>query len=518
MSELGALLAGRYRLEEQLGSGGMGVVWLATDELLQRRVAVKELHAVLAADPAAAEEARQRAMREGRIAGRLNHPNAIAVHDVTEQDGLPVLVMEYLPSRSLADVLAEQDRMAPEAVASIGAQAAAALAAAHEAGIVHRDIKPANVLIGDDGTVKITDFGISHAADDIAITKTGILSGTPAYLAPEIARGQAPTPGSDVYSLGSTLYTAVEGEPPFGYDAENSIALLHEVAGGEIRPPQSAGPLTAVLNRMLAADPAQRPGPQQAREALQAAAAGRSLPTDADLTQPMSALAADTTPNAPVAAAGNGTQLDNRPVAEPRRRRRLPVLAGAAAAVVLLVGILLISLLSGGQEQRANRTASPAQMERLVADYYALLPEHTGNAWTHLGPEMQAVGRERYNSAWRPVTEVSVFAAPTTVGRNTVQVGIEKTLTDGTRVRELHKLGILVSRGTPLINTDGVLNSETIAPPPPPPAPEPPREEPEEKEQEKRDEGDKGKGNGNGNGNGKGNGRKGEDEKKGENG
>ncbi|MFC7342391.1 serine/threonine-protein kinase [Saccharopolyspora griseoalba] len=503
MSEVGTLLAGRYRLERRLGSGGMGVVWLATDERLQRQVAVKELHAVLGADPAAAEEARQRAMREGRIAGRLNHPNAIAVHDVTEQDGLPVLVMEYLPSRSLADVLNEQGPMAPEVVARIGAQAAAALAAAHEAGVVHRDIKPANVLIGEDGTVKITDFGISHAADDISVTKTGVLSGTPAFLAPEIARGQAPTPSSDVYSLGSTLYTAVEGEPPFGADAENSIALLHQVAAGTIRRPRSAGPLTAVLNRMLEADPARRPAPAQAREALQAAASGRP-PAD-DLTQPMAAIPPETT--APTAAAGSqGTRLDNQPVEQPARRRKPAVVAGVAAAVVLIAGILLVSLLTGGQEQRPNRVAAtPAEMERVVADYYALLPEHTGNAWNHLGPQLQAEGRARYDSAWEPVRSVSIYSEPTTTGRNTVQVGVELVLQDGTRVRELHRLGMLVGRGTPRINTDGVLSSETTAPPPPP---APPQREGDDEPEEKKDE-EKGKGNSE---------RKGEEDKKGENG
>ena len=506
MSEVGTLLAGRYRLERRLGSGGMGVVWLATDERLQRRVAVKELHAVLGADPAAAEEAQQRAMREGRIAGRLNHPNAIAVHDVTEQDGMPVLVMEYLPSRSLADLVNEQGPMAPETVARIGAQAAAALAAAHEAGIVHRDIKPANVLIGEDGTVKITDFGISHAADDISVTKTGVLSGTPAFLAPEIARGQAPTPGSDVYSLGSTLYTAVEGEPPFGADAENSIALLHQVAAGAIRPPQAAGPLTAVLNRMLDVDPARRPAPAQAREALQAAASGR--PPAADLTQPMAAVPSETTTAiSPVAgghaAGGHGTRLDAHPVTEPPRRRKLPIFAGVTAAILLLAGILAISLLSSGQDRPSQAAATPAEMERVVADYYALLPQHPGNAWNHLGPQLQSMGREQFNSTWEPVRRVSVYSAPTSTGRNTVQVGVERVLDDGTRIRETHKLGMIINRGTPRINTDGILSSETIAPPPPPPAA--PQQDDENKPGKSDEHGNSGKGN-------SGNGKKGQGE------
>lgn len=162
MSQVGELLADRYRLESELGSGAMGVVWLATDERLQRRVAVKQLISQTALDPARSEQARERAMREGRIAGRLHHPNVVAVHDVIEHDDLPVLVMEYLPSRSLADVLVEEGEQPVERVAEIGAQAAGALAAAHGAGIVHRDVKPANVLLGQDGSVKITEIGRAH--------------------------------------------------------------------------------------------------------------------------------------------------------------------------------------------------------------------------------------------------------------------------------------------------------------------------------------------------------------------
>ena len=163
--------------------------------------------------------------------------------------------MQYFPSRSLAELLVERGRMPVPEVARIGAEVASALAAAHRAGIVHRDVKPANVLIAPDGTARITDFGIAHALGDVSLTTTGMVTGTPAYLAPEVARGGDASPASDVFSLGSTLYTALEGRPPFGA-SENAMALLHLVASGDVVPPQHAGDLAPLLLRMLTVDPA----------------------------------------------------------------------------------------------------------------------------------------------------------------------------------------------------------------------------------------------------------------------
>ena len=278
MSGPGHVVAGRYRLLERIGGGGMGAVWLASDELLGRQVAVKQVLPPPTADPTVIAQQRQRALREGRIAARLSHPHAVAVYDVAVEDGAPWLVMEYLPSRSLAEVLHEDGVLQVDQVAQIGAQVADALAATHAAGIVHRDVKPANVLIGRgprvEGLVKITDFGISHAADDVTLTQTGQITGTPAFLAPEVARGGEVTPESDVFSLGASLYTCLEGRPPFGMD-DNAMRLLHRVAGGEADPPRRAGSMTAPLMRMLAADPAERPTTAEVRDELARLAAGR---------------------------------------------------------------------------------------------------------------------------------------------------------------------------------------------------------------------------------------------------
>ncbi|MFC7617501.1 serine/threonine-protein kinase [Actinokineospora soli] len=190
------------------------MVWRARDERLERVIAIKQLLIRPGLTPAKTEEARRRAMREARIAARLHHRNAVALLDVAEHDGDPYLVMEFVNARSLSAVIAERGTLPPEQVAAIGSQVAAALAAAHAAGIVHRDVKPGNILLDEQGTVKITDFGISKATGDHTITTdTGVLAGTPAYLAPELARGQQPTTASDVFSLGSTLYHALEGTP-----------------------------------------------------------------------------------------------------------------------------------------------------------------------------------------------------------------------------------------------------------------------------------------------------------------
>ncbi|MGZ3142222.1 protein kinase domain-containing protein [Lentzea chajnantorensis] len=277
MTDDGRLVAGRYRLSQRIGSGAMGVVWTAHDERLHRTVAVKQLLLQPGLADGDVDEAKRRAMREGRIAARLQHPHAVAVYDVAEDDGQPWLVMEYLPSKSLSGVLSERGTLPPRDVASIGMQVASALAAAHNAGIVHRDIKPGNVLLGDDGTVKITDFGISRATGDVTVTATGMLAGTPAYLAPEVAKGYDPGSPSDVFSLGSTLYAAIEGEPPFGL-SENTIALLHKVASGKVNPPRNAGPLTALLMRLLRSEPEERPTMVEARDALAAVANGQATP------------------------------------------------------------------------------------------------------------------------------------------------------------------------------------------------------------------------------------------------
>ncbi|MGW5387328.1 serine/threonine-protein kinase [Nocardia sp. NPDC003963] len=374
------LIAGRYRLTDPIGTGAMGVVWRALDIRLQRIVAVKQVLLGPNLTEQQTSEARKRALREGRIAARLHHPNAISVFDVADEDGQPWLVMEYMNAPSLASRLNLDGTMGPLEVAKLGAQAAAALAAAHDAGIVHRDVKPANLLVGDDGTLKITDFGISRATGDVTVTATGFLAGTPAYLAPEVARGEQPIPASDVFALGSTLYHAHTGRPPFG-DGDNPLAVLHAVAGGQVEPPAGAGALGPVLMRLLATEVATRPTMHEAQVMLEEVAAGRAPvpvePAAPAATKILPAEPAATTrlsPDAPAAAPvpppggtppafrgprqgvsgpavpGAAATTTSHPPADDvsRKRTRTALLAGAAALVLVVIAGLALANFTGG--------------------------------------------------------------------------------------------------------------------------------------------------------------------------
>ncbi|WP_227998621.1 serine/threonine-protein kinase [Nocardia australiensis] len=270
------LVAGRYRLQSKLGGGGMGAVWLATDRLMNRDVAIKQVLTTVGLDEAEATAIRNQIMHEGRVAAKLSHEHAIAVYDVVLEAGEPWLVMEHLPSRSVAKAIALTEALPPIEVAQIGAQVADALAAAHAVGIVHRDIKPGNILVADRGPIvgmaKLSDFGISRGAGEHSDTPD-VITGTPAYLPPEVARGAQPTEASDVFSLGATLYTALEGQPPFGLD-EDSDVLVERAAMAQIIPPSRSGMLTNTLLHMMEPAPQRRPTMAEARDEILTAAFG----------------------------------------------------------------------------------------------------------------------------------------------------------------------------------------------------------------------------------------------------
>jgi serine/threonine protein kinase len=385
--EKGQLVAGRYRLLDTIGSGAMGVVWQARDERLDRTVAIKQLLMRAGLSDNQTEDARRRAMREGRLAARLQHRNAIALFDVAEHDGDPCLIMEYLPSRSLSRVLADRGTLSPQEAAQIGEQVATALTAAHAAGIVHRDVKPGNILIDDTGQVKITDFGISRAADDGTMTQSsaGMLAGTPAYLAPEVARGQEPTRASDVFSLGATLYHAVEGQPPYGFK-DNPLAQLYAVAMGNVPEPKRAGPLTDALMHLLSSDAVDRPTMPEVVTTLSVLANGAGVvapPPPIPVTAPAQPTLIASTPTdtaktakvskvskaakAPVAAPPAPTRQD--PPAPPPRpqqpqpaaatpgdkgKRNILVVIGAIVAAAVLGGLVATLLSAKTPDQNAQ--------------------------------------------------------------------------------------------------------------------------------------------------------------------
>ncbi|MGH3759445.1 protein kinase domain-containing protein [Actinophytocola sp.] len=485
------IVAGRYRLGERLGGGGMGVVWQAHDERLRRTVAVKQVILPPSLEQARLEEIRRRTMREGRIAAKLHHPQLITVYDVIEDDGRPYLVMEYLPSTSLSKRLAEVATLPPEETARIGAQAAAALAAAHAAGVVHRDVKPGNVLVGDSGTVKITDFGVSRVVEDVTGTATGTFVGTPAYLAPEVAQGKDVTFASDVYSLGATLYTAVEGRSPAG-SSDNPMLLLHRIASGATVPPTQAGPLAGILVRMLSVDPNQRPTMEEARAALEDVAAGGTTRSATPAAAP--AATPTTTP-----ATGDGT---------PRRRRAVALLALVCVLVAVTTTVVVLnttgqptagtaapssSTAQAGDGERAgtqpepttgattttttattpatppakNPPATPRPPGNPVAavtGYYALMPGDPDAGWTRLTPRFRqspAGGPDGYRRYWASISSVRASGAS---GRgSTVEVTVNYTFESGRKVLERHRYQLVNQSGSWLIDGVAVLRSTDVA-------------------------------------------------------
>ncbi|MEZ0092138.1 serine/threonine-protein kinase [Streptacidiphilus sp. EB129] len=268
------MLAGRYLLGARLGRGGMGTVWRAQDQMLDREVAVKELSVGhLAEEDLAIVQSRMK--QEARAAARIKHPGVITIHDVLEQDGKPWIVMELIDGRSLAELVEQEGTLNPREAAGIGAQVLAALHRGHLAGVIHRDVKPANVLLErGSGRVVLTDFGIATFEGDSALTRTGDLIGSPDYLAPERVHGSRPGPESDLWGLGATLYAAVEGQSPFR--RESPLTTLAAVVADPLPEPRNAGALAPVLHALMSKDPAERPSAPEAIRMLERVAAGET--------------------------------------------------------------------------------------------------------------------------------------------------------------------------------------------------------------------------------------------------
>jgi eukaryotic-like serine/threonine-protein kinase len=361
----GRILDGRYRLGSLLGVGGMARVYLASDRVLERQVAVKVLSPPYAQDPVFVERFR----REARSAASLSHPNIVAVFDSGSDAGEHYLVMEYVAGQSLAELLADQGRLAPRRAAELGVEVCAALAAAHAQGLVHRDVKPANVLVGAEGRVKVADFGIVKAAATVTLTGNGTVLGTAAYLSPEQAQGGPVDARSDLYSLGCVLYELVTGAPPFGSGADSSpVAVATRHLHQPPEPPSAHNPqvdasLDAVVLTALAKDPARR---YQSASELQAAlervlagdavAAGPGRPGAAAVpTEPLPGLPARTG----VLAATTGPA-----VRDAGRRPGWPRWALAVAGLALGLGLVAAVLWPDGASTptrgETGPTAAPA--------------------------------------------------------------------------------------------------------------------------------------------------------------
>lgn len=331
------IVAGRYRLVKKLGQGGMGRVWSAWDELLGREVALKELLLPQGMTDDEAEALRERALREARAIARLAHPNIVRFFDVVLDDGLPWIVMELVPSKSLHELVREDGPLPPERVARIGLDLLAGLRAAHAEGLLHRDVKPANVLVATSGRVVLTDFGLVSLAGDSGLTTTGIVMGSPSYMAPEQALDEPIGPPSDLWSLGATLYLAVEGKPP--YLRKSPVSTLTALATEPPRPPTQAGPLRAALDGLLEKDPARRADADTAERLLRSAI-GETVPA---------------------AAAGPVP-----PVVKRRRLGRVLWPAAALAVAGLLVAVAVFHPFQAPAGVRANDSAAGASVAPLL--------------------------------------------------------------------------------------------------------------------------------------------------------
>ena len=333
----GDLLAARYRLNSVIGHGGMGVVWAATDELLARHVAIKET-----IWPAQLEEAdraaiRERSLREARTAARLSHPGIVSVYDVVDHDERAWLVMQLVPFPSLRDVVASDGPLRPGQAADVGLKVLDAICAAHQAGVLHRDVKPANVLLGPGGQVYLTDFGLAVSDGNPAVTMAGVVMGSPAYMAPERAKGEPAVEATDLWALGATLYACVEGRDPFA--REGTIAVLTAIVADEPDAPARAGPLWPVIAGLLRKEQHDRLDAPQAARMLAGVrdlcAGAQDQGATGPLAVPPGGRAASTTmPDLPVVAASAFDQA-----AAPVRKRGRRRLAGALAAVAAVTAV-----------------------------------------------------------------------------------------------------------------------------------------------------------------------------------
>ena len=361
-------IAGRYEVLGEIGRGGMGAVWLCRDRVLGRQVAVKQLGGL----PGETAPNLARSLREARASAALTHPHVVSIYDAIEDSNRVWLVMEYVPSRTLSALTADEGPLTPQRAAFIGAQIADGLAAAHAAGTVHRDVKPSNVLVGDGDLAKIADFGIARHVDDETLTQTGMVTGTPMYFSPQLARGRTAVPADDVWALGATLFSVVEGEPPWP-QLPNAIAMLHHIAEHPPPRPERAGRLADLITRMLSADPAERPDMATVAEELHVVGDADHPGTD----EPTIAFAAnpptverearvptpDPTPDPapvatrlppPVPAGAEAPSAGPHPSRRSRRWLPIAVLIGA----LLLLGAVGAALLLGGGDDEDPATAA----------------------------------------------------------------------------------------------------------------------------------------------------------------
>ncbi|GAA5118384.1 hypothetical protein GCM10023339_30860 [Alloalcanivorax gelatiniphagus] len=442
------MIAGRYRLERQIGRGGSGTVHLALDEVLGRQVAMKRIGLIPGGDNAELE----RAEREARLAAALNHPHVVSVFDLVDEEDVRWLVMEYVDGQTLSERVQESGALEATEAAALLAQTADALVEAHRRGIVHRDVKPSNIMIAG-GVAKLNDFGIARSADDVSLTQTGLVTGSPAYLAPEVASGSSATPASDVWSLGATLYHAVSGRPPYDV-GDNLIGALYKIVHED--PPRlpedhpMAGLLTVMMNR----DAEARWPMPRVRDELARMARGQRSSVVAPTGSPPARQETGVLPTAvtPIAA---------RAPRRPGARRSGLRWAGIAAAAVLAVAAVVAAYVLAGREtpeaqadrgtgaQQASEPATapsssapPAtaedvreQMDAFITSYISTVTSRPRSAFEQLTPEFQTAsgGFEGYMDWWGRVESATIEEVSSDPSDLTVGYTVDYVMKSGDR-------------------------------------------------------------------------------------
>ena len=417
------MIAGRYSLDREIGRGGTGVVWLGRDELLGRQVALKRIGLLPGADGTDLA----RAEREARLSAQLNHPHVVAVFDVVIETDSHWLVMEYVEGRTLDQLVREQGRLSPEEAARLLWQVADALVAAHAVGIVHRDVKPSNVLVDASGKAKLTDFGIARVATDPSLTQTGMVTGSPAYLAPEIATGTRSDEAADVWSLGATMFQLLAGRAPYEVGG-NVLGTLYRIVHEE--PPRltDAGSMTPLLEGTMVRDPAERWSMQEVRDFLadpteRSVPAGRVVPQrPRGSTQPLTAVAPAVPP------------LTSPPARSPRGRRpsMKMLLAALAVAASVVLAVVLANVFdekppstsaerpssapsSSAPSPEASGKATAEGMEAFIRTYVDTVARDPDVSWEMLSPKFQVEsgGIETYRRFWDSATNGRVLSIST---------------------------------------------------------------------------------------------------------
>ncbi|WP_395659498.1 serine/threonine-protein kinase [Nocardioides sp.] len=455
------MIAGRYTLDREIGRGGMGAVWLGRDTVLGRDVALKRIGVA----PGGGTPDLARAEREARLAARLNHPHVVAIYDLVTEGDDQWLVMEHVEGLTLAALVARDGALPPDRAAPLVRQAADALAAAHAAGIVHRDVKPSNILVTPGGQVKLSDFGIARAEADASLTQTGFVTGSPAYLSPEVASGQQATPASDVWSLGATLYHALSGHPPYDV-GENVLGALYRIVHED--PPRlaDAGWLSPLLLATMTTEPGDRWSMGEVRDFLAAGASAPPPSSGAERTQVLSqpVLPVPPPPSTPPPSTPPPMPAPV-PVDDGRGGRAVAVTLAVVAIVALAVVAWLLGSRaaddgsgtagqpSGGRSGASSPATSPTSpdtsssstgdvtadgMENFVEGYLAAVTSDPKSAWAQLTPQFQAEsgGYGQYKKFWSTIETADLISAQADPESRQITYTVEYVRADGSKERD----------------------------------------------------------------------------------